>query len=987
MYISYIYVFIFYLFLNFSVLLKPKRLLTKEETLIKVRNWLKSQRQSPPNGKYIFFNFIRSFRYRQRKSVEKLRNRCRDLEKELEHVQQKDKQLIQEESVASRVEECSKSRIYEADSCVRRRSSQIRKMMPRDPQKAVAVLRHVYEQYRKSPRKQKFIKKMWPEEDKKLGRYMYLLGKYRNQKKTSQLQNIVCKIKWQYKSLRRACKNTDMTWSQFHKYTLDRKQVIRSKIKGKQGAFSRKLESDEVDSIRKFLTSEEASFPLPDRKYAGKRFMRNSMSQIRNMYNLLHSTTRKISLSTLYKYKPKSVKLQGRIPFRQSCCEVCQNFESVISVASKHLQGIPSTLSKCVDSSMCQYNAYFCKFDCALRKCSECGCQKLKEKLFEMNKHKLSDKRKRFMVKQWENKKDKIGKSDKYKTFMHWSHPRFTYKGLIEYYIQLLENMGRHSFFASWNYHHYLQCKKNLELGELLSVLDYSQNYLCIHQNEVQALHWSHAQVTMHPFALSYRCPVEGCCELVLHEVVVISDDLKHDAHLVKKMTNDMLAIVKKRGVEVRKMYEYTDQAPSQYKNKTAFRYLAEFKIPTVRNYFGVRHGKGPCDACTGRVKKRLVTLVKNGEEVINSPETCYDVAKRKLQSKWPARNECAHYLLNFVYTKKLPSRPINTSWKGIKDSRDEIHSVMNTGQELKVNYRKVSCNCRPCMDVEGGEQCKYSLYYTDWCGWDLSKFKITTVNLEFWAGIEIRKIIGSALDCNWGQLLDAMSLCSTYDELHTFVLRNYIPAMDCFVSGTLTSEERNRIDMVALHYRPSDIAQSLVPVKVVGDGNCLPRSVSHLAFKNEERHNEIRVRIVYEAVTNARFYVNDRYLARGAEIIYPRSGPSKQIAMYSSGYTPPNPVNVGDIYKNECLEISKRNSYCGLWQICQSANILRRPLWSVYPENLNRSMRLDMHRKFYCINNNYNNKECLHIMWTPMQVSANRYPCHFAPLMHSNGT
>ena len=464
-----------------------------------------------------------------------MRNRCRDLEKELEHVQQKDKQLIEEESVASRVEECSKSRIYEADSCVRRRSSQIRKMMPRDPQKAVAVLRHVYEQYRKSPRKQKFIKKMWPEEDKKLGRYMYLLGKYRNQKKTSQLQNIVCKIKWQYKSLRRACKNTDMTWSQFHKYTLDRKQVIRSKIKGKQGAFSRKLESDEVDSMRKFLTSEEASFPLPDRKYAGKRFMRSSMSQIRNMYNLLHSTTRKISLSTLYKYKPKSVKLQGRIPFRQSCCEVCQNFESVISVESKHLQGIPSTLSKCVDSSMCEYNAYFCKFDCALRKCSECGCQKLKEKLFEMNKGKLSDKRKRFMVKQWENKKDKIGKSDKYKTFMHWSHPRFTYKGLIEYYIQLLENMGRHSFFASWNYHHYLQCKKNLELGELLSVLDYSQNYLCIHQNEVQALHWSHAQVTMHPFALSYRCPVEGCCELVLHEVVVISDDLKHDAHLVKK--------------------------------------------------------------------------------------------------------------------------------------------------------------------------------------------------------------------------------------------------------------------------------------------------------------------------------------------------------------------------------------------------------------------------------------------------------------------
>ena len=85
---------------------------------------------------------------------------------------------------------------------------------------------------------------------------------------------------------------------------------------------------------------------------------------------------------------------------------------------------------------------------------------------------------------------------------------------------------------------------------------------------KVQALHWSHAQVTIHPFALSYRCPIDGCDEIVLHEVVAISDDLKHDAHLVQKMTNDMLKIVRKRGVTLRKIYEYTDQAPSQYKKQ-----------------------------------------------------------------------------------------------------------------------------------------------------------------------------------------------------------------------------------------------------------------------------------------------------------------------------------------------------------------------------------------------------------------------------------
>ena len=704
--------------------------LTKEKA-VPNRNLLKARR-----GKYFFLNSIRSLRYRQCKSVKKLQDRCVLLEKELVSVKGNANNL-QEDSVAVG-SEFLEGKPFGAGSFTRRKSSEIRKSFPRNPEQAVKVLRHIYDQFRKSPRKKKFMMKLWPEEEKKLGRYMYLLGKYRNQKKPSQLQSIVSKIKWQYKSLRRACSHTDMTWSQFHKYTSQRKETYQQQVNKKGNEFNRKLNSEDVDSIRKFFNSEEATFPLPDRKYAGKRFMRGSMVRLKTMYNLLHSTTRKISLSTLYKYKPKSVKLQGRIPFRQSCCEVCQNFEAVIAVASKHLEGIPSTLDKCVDSSLCSYETYFCKFDCAMRKCNQCGTEKLKEKLFELNSSKLNDKRKRFMVKRWENKKEKLGKSENYKTYMHWSHPKFTYKTLIEHYVELLEKMASHSFFASWNYHHYIQCKKNIEEGEIVVVLDYTQNYLCIHQNEVQALHWSHAQVTLHPYAISYRCPIDGCNEVVLHEIVAISDDLKHDAHLVHKMNSDIMPIVKRRGVKIRKIYEYTDQAPSQYKNKSAFHYLAQSKLPTVRNYFGVRHGKGPCDACTGRVKSRLVKLVKSGEEVINSPETCFSVAKANLATPWPKSNECCHYMLNFVFTKRISSRPNNSSWKGIKDSRGEIHSVMNTGNEAYVNFRKVSCNCRGCMDGSGKDKCSYSLYFCDWSGWDISKFKSIPSNLEHWRTVEI---------------------------------------------------------------------------------------------------------------------------------------------------------------------------------------------------------------------------------------------------------
>ena len=121
--------------------------------------------------------------------------------------------------------------------------------------------------------------------------------------------------------------------------------------------YRRKLNKLQIAGIQDHILSEESSFPLPDRKYAGKRFMR---------LHLLHSTTRKVSLSTFYRHKPKFIKLKGKIPLRQSCCKKCLNFENVIKDASKFLKGIPSDINGCVDASICAYEGYFPKISCIL---------------------------------------------------------------------------------------------------------------------------------------------------------------------------------------------------------------------------------------------------------------------------------------------------------------------------------------------------------------------------------------------------------------------------------------------------------------------------------------------------------------------------------------------------------------------------------------------------------------------------------------------
>ena len=125
-----------------------------------------------------------------------------------------------------------------------------------------------------------------------------------------------------------------MNWSQFPKCT----QLYKRKEDNKKLKYIHKLESGHINSIQSFFQSDETSFPLPDKKYVGKRFMKRSLKKKWKMYNLLSTSTRKISVGTFQKYNPTSVKLQSKIPFWQSCCEVYQNFEFIMEQAANTIK-------------------------------------------------------------------------------------------------------------------------------------------------------------------------------------------------------------------------------------------------------------------------------------------------------------------------------------------------------------------------------------------------------------------------------------------------------------------------------------------------------------------------------------------------------------------------------------------------------------------------------------------------------------------------
>ena len=234
---------------------------------------------------------------------------------------------------------------------------------------------------------------------------------------------------------------------------------------------------------------------------------------------------------------------------------------------------------------MCKYDTYFPPMPCILRTCQNCGIQRLSTKLIQQNKAKLQDKHKRFLVKQWTTKYEM--KNGERSSYLAWDCLRLSFKGILDLYLKLLADMSEHTFFASRNYVQYKKCKNLIESGEVVMVQDFAQNFLCELQNERSAIHWLHKQTTLHPTIVYYRCPHDNCC-LVTHEVIHVSNDLKHDAHLVDKFHTTTMDVLKHTMCWFIKYSNSVTRPHLNIKIKHLLITCSKVELPTMHCFYGV---------------------------------------------------------------------------------------------------------------------------------------------------------------------------------------------------------------------------------------------------------------------------------------------------------------------------------------------------------------------------------------------------------------
>ena len=76
---------------------------------------------------------------------------------------------------------------------------------------------------------------------------------------------------------------------------------------------------------------------------------------------------------------------------------------------------------------------------------------------------------------------------------------------------------------------------------------------------------------------------------------------------------------------------------------------------------------------------------------------------------------------------------------------------------------------------------------------------------------------------------------CKDFNDLSQLIYETEIPRIS--LQRKMRMGPQDQEDGIATFLLPDDITENLVPVKCTGDGNCMPRSLSHVCFGTERRH------------------------------------------------------------------------------------------------------------------------------------------------------
>jgi len=376
-----------------------------------------------------------------------------------------------------------------------------------------------------------------------------------------------------------------------------------------------------------------------------------------------------VCLSTFYECRPKQVLTSKYLTKDTTCCQKHQNFQLIVKALAKIIPNVKCVTSP--DAFVEEYNTE----------------EKIQQLLntFDEEAHEGM-----VVYEKWGRVNDSDGKT-KTRIIRVEEEPAEFIDNFMSRYLMFVDHNDR----ANHQYVQQRRCKQNLKPGECMVQVDFIQNYACLVQNAAQSSFFDQTQVTVHASVIYYREEENG--ELLHKSFVHASPVNTHNAAMVcaildKLWTEDFREEKERLGIHT--VHYYSDSPFSQYRNKWIFDFVTKheerYGIKATWDYFETGHGKGPCDGVGGSVKRLADDAQKMGIRIQNAEDFV----------KWAQESRSVSYAVSYISQERFDQfkgeydrmKPLLSSVKGTK----KLHAVRPTRHPGVVEWRAVSCKCRP---------------------------------------------------------------------------------------------------------------------------------------------------------------------------------------------------------------------------------------------------------------------------------------------------